>query len=125
MAASKRTFRDNAFRTSRRRYAARPRFSAHAGGPMLRRMNPGRASMIATIVSPRLMRIGGGSVGQIAEVLGMFGLSRPLVVTDRWMLSSGTVTRCLDPLRAAGLAPQVFAETVPDPTDTVIEAGAA
>jgi alcohol dehydrogenase class IV len=81
--------------------------------------------MIATIVSPRLMRIGGGSVGQIAEVLGLFGLSRPLVVTDPWMLSSGMVDRCLDPMRAAGLDPAVFAETVPDPTDTVIEAGVA
>jgi alcohol dehydrogenase class IV len=81
--------------------------------------------MISSIVSPRLMRVGGGSVGQIAEVLALFGLSRPLLVTDPWMVSSGTVDRALAPLRAAGLAPAVFSETVPDPTDTVIEAGVA
>ena len=82
--------------------------------------------MTATIVSPRLMRIGGGSVAQAAEVLALFGLARPLVVTDPWMVSSGTVERALlAPLRAAGIAFDLFSDTVPDPTDTVIEAGAA
>jgi len=80
---------------------------------------------VATIVSPRLMRIGGGAVNQVAEVLAQFGLSRPLVVTDPWMASSGTVERCLLPLRKAGIVAQVFSDTVPDPTDTVIEAGVA
>lgn len=80
---------------------------------------------VATIVSPRLMRIGGGSVNQVAEVLTQFGLFRPLVVTDPWMVTSGTVERCLEPLRIAGIAAQVFSDTVPDPTDTVVEAGAA
>ena len=37
-------------------------------------------------------------------------------------MSSGTVEKALAPLRAAGMAPAVFADTVPDPTDTVIEA---
>jgi alcohol dehydrogenase class IV len=81
--------------------------------------------MIASIVSPRLIRVGGGAVGQVAEVLAAFGLSRPLVVSDPWMVSSGTIDKALTPLRAAGLAPAIFAETVPDPTDTVIEAGVA
>jgi alcohol dehydrogenase class IV len=80
--------------------------------------------MIASYVSPRAIRIGGGAVGQVAELLAQFGLRKPLVVTDPWMVSSGTVEKALAPLRAAGMAPQVFSETVPDPTDTVIEAGA-
>ncbi|WP_376087840.1 iron-containing alcohol dehydrogenase [Roseomonas sp. CCTCC AB2023176] len=79
--------------------------------------------MQVQLVSPRLILSGGGSVARIAEVLESLGLSRPLVVTDPWMVSSGTVNRCLDPLRKAGLHPQVFSDTVPDPTDTVIEAG--
>ena len=50
---------------------------------------------------------------------------RPLVVTDPFMVSSGHVRHCLDPLAAAGIAGRVFSDTVPDPTDTVIEAGVA
>ncbi len=33
--------------------------------------------------------------------------------------------RCLDPLEAAGLTCAVFSDTIPEPTDTVIEAGVA
>jgi len=73
--------------------------------------------------SPRLLLMAAGAVRQIADVLGKFGLSRPLVVTDPFMVSSGHVRRCLDPLAAAGLVVSVFSDTVPDPTDTVIEAG--
>jgi alcohol dehydrogenase class IV len=73
--------------------------------------------------SPRLLLVSAGAVRQIAEVLAKFGLSRPLVVTDPFMVSSGHVRNCLDPLTAAGLTVSVFSDTVPDPTDTVIEAG--
>ena len=81
--------------------------------------------MIASLVSPRLMVVGGGAVAQIAELLGKLGLSRPLVVTDPFMVSSGLVQRCLGPLAAAGLVADVFSDTVPEPTDTVVEAGVA
>ncbi len=81
--------------------------------------------MVATVVSPRMMRIGGGAVAQAAEVLGALGLARPMVVTDPFMVSSGLVRRLLDPLAAAGITPPVFSDTVPDPTDTVVEAGVA
>lgn len=81
--------------------------------------------MVATIVSPRIMRIGGGAVAQVAEVLASLGLARPFVVTDPFMVSSGLARRVLDPLEAAGIAAPVFSDTVPDPTDTVVEAGVA
>ena len=35
------------------------------------------------------------------------------------------VEQVLEPLRAAGLVPTIFADTVSDPTDIVIETGAA
>jgi alcohol dehydrogenase class IV len=77
------------------------------------------------VVAPRLMQVGGGSVAEVARVLAKFALTRPLVVTDPFMVSSGLLRRCLDPLEAAGLQPGVFSDTVPEPTDTVVEAGVA
>ena len=79
--------------------------------------------MTAMIASPRVMLVGGNSVDEIASVLARFGLRRPLVVTDPYMVSSGLVRRCIDPLEAAGLDVRVWSETVPEPTDEVIEAG--
>ncbi len=79
--------------------------------------------MITPFVSPRLLLVGGGAVAKLGEVLQQLGFSKPLVVTDPWMVSSGTVEKAYAPLRAAGIYPAVFSDTVPDPTDTVIEAG--
>jgi alcohol dehydrogenase class IV len=81
--------------------------------------------MSFSLVAPRMVLVGGGSVAEVASVLQKFGLSRPLVVTDPFMVSSGLVRRCIDPLLAAGMAPTVFSDTVPEPTDTVIEKGVA
>jgi alcohol dehydrogenase class IV len=80
---------------------------------------------IVNIAAPRMMLVGGGAIRQLPEVLAKFGLSRPLVVTDPFMVSSGMVRHCLDPLAEAGIAVTVFSDTVSDPTDTVIEAGVA
>ncbi|MGE4045205.1 MAG: iron-containing alcohol dehydrogenase [Acetobacteraceae bacterium] len=82
-------------------------------------------AVTANIASPRMLLVAGGAVKQVAEVLGKFGLSRPLVVTDPIMVKLGLVRRCLDPLEAAGIQYSVFSDTVPEPVDTVIEAGVA
>ncbi len=80
--------------------------------------------MVATVTMPRLLHIGAGAVGEIATVLGRLGLKSPLIVTDGFMVSSGTLAKVTDRLDRAGLAWRVFSDTVPDPTDTVVEAGA-
>jgi alcohol dehydrogenase class IV len=83
----------------------------------------GETTMDMTFAAPRFMQIGGGGVRQVAALLGKLGLSRPLVVTDPFMVSSGLVQTCLEPLAAAGIGVTVFSATIPEPTDTVVEAG--
>ena len=81
--------------------------------------------MTVSIVSPRLLLIGGGCVGELAGVLGKLLLRRPLLVTDPYMVSSGLLGRATTPLADAGIAYAVFSETVPEPTDQVVQAGVA
>ncbi len=79
----------------------------------------------ATFSAPRHLLIAPGAVRQLPEVLAKFGLSRPLIVSDPVMVATNLIARALDPLTAAGLHPEIFADTVSDPTDTVVEAGVA
>ncbi|WP_338467911.1 iron-containing alcohol dehydrogenase [Novosphingobium sp. ZN18A2] len=74
---------------------------------------------------PRVIRIGGGALAELPQALEQCGLSRPFVVTDRFLVEHGYLDRLLEPLRAAGLSAQVFADTVPDPTVAVVEAALA
>ncbi len=79
--------------------------------------------MIATITMPRLLYIGGGAIAEVTTALAKLGASRPLIVTDHFMESSGILARLTDRLDAARIAWQVFSDTVPDPTTVVVEAG--
>ncbi len=81
--------------------------------------------MSFTLVAPRSIVVGGGAVAEIASLLGKFGLSRPLVVTEANMVSSGLLARCLDPLARAGVRYSVFSGAVCEPTDVSVEAGVA
>lgn len=80
---------------------------------------------MASIALPRIMRVGGGAVDEVGEVVAGLGLARPLVVTDKFLVGTGAVDRMVAQLEAAGLHPAVFAETVPDPTTASLEAGVA
>lgn len=81
--------------------------------------------MIATITMPRLLYIGGGAIAEATTALARLGVRRPLIVTDRFMASSGMLAQLTDRLDAAGIAWQAFSDTVPDPTTEVVEAGVA
>ncbi len=80
--------------------------------------------MVATILVPPIMEIGGGAVQRLGVVLARLGVQRPLLVTDPYMRDSGLADRVLTGLRSAGIDAGLFADTVPDPTTGVIAAGA-
>ncbi len=79
----------------------------------------------ALITHPRLMAIGAGAHAEVAGVMAKIGFSRPLIVTDGYMVESGVLDRIAGVLDAAGIAWSAFSDTVPDPTTDVVEAGAA
>ncbi len=80
---------------------------------------------VAQISLPRIFRIGGGASRELPQVLAMLGLSRPLIVTDGFLVGQGWVARIEDELKAAGMTCRVFADTVPDPTIASVDAGVA
>ncbi len=81
--------------------------------------------MIATVILPRLMMIGGGALKELPDLLGRVGVKHPLIVSDPYMKSSGVLERLTGLLDAAHIAYATFTDTVPDPTTDVVEAGTA
>ncbi len=75
--------------------------------------------------SPRIIEIGGGTVAKAAELLARLGLSYPLIVTDPFMVSSGMIERLTGPLTEAGVKFGIFSDTIPEPTDIIIDTGVA
>lgn len=74
---------------------------------------------------PRILRVGGGVSRELASLLGTLGLSRPLIVTDRFLRDSGRADALLGDLQAAGIAARIFADTMPEPTAASIESARA
>jgi alcohol dehydrogenase class IV len=70
------------------------------------------------------MAIGGGALAELPSMLARLGLTRPLIVTDPFLVSSGHLERATGYLDRAVIAWKVFSDTVPDPTTAVVETGA-
>ena len=65
--------------------------------------------MSAGVTLPRIVRLGGGGVRDLPEVLSLLGISRPLFVADPYFADSPV-------LHAAAMDRPVFTGVVPDPT---------
>ena len=72
--------------------------------------------MVAAINLPRILRVGAGASAQLVATLGELGLSRPLLVTDPFMIECGYCRQLQIPLDEAGITCGLFADCVPDPT---------
>ena len=70
---------------------------------------------------PRYMQIGKGSLNQLPEILSIIGSVKSLlIVTDKQMVKFGYVKKLQEILTKAGFKSNVFDDTIPDPTDTVV-----
>jgi alcohol dehydrogenase class IV len=79
--------------------------------------------MPATITAPRLISIGGGALTELPGILESLGLARPLVVTDPYIRGCGILDRTTALLDRGGISLSIFADTVSDPTTTVVDEG--
>ncbi len=70
---------------------------------------------------PRYMQIGKGSLNQLPEIIRIIGSVKSLlIVTDKQMVKFGYVKKLQELLDKEGFKSNVFDETIPDPTDTVV-----
>ena len=77
----------------------------------------------ANINLPRILRVGAGASQELVATLSQLGLSRPLLITDPFMIECGYAERLQAPLQEAGVSFGLFGDCVPDPTtDSVYQA---
>ncbi|MCR9106658.1 MAG: iron-containing alcohol dehydrogenase [Gammaproteobacteria bacterium] len=77
---------------------------------------------VANINLPRILRVGGGASGELAQTLAELGLSGPLFITDPFLVQCGYLEALEQQLTEARLEYGVFADCVPDPTTDSVEA---
>ena len=81
--------------------------------------------MSHTIVLPRIMEIGRDASQKLPAVLNSLAVTKPLIITDKMMVQLGYVDKIQALLAAVDIVADVFDDTVPEPTDSSIEAGVA
>ena len=79
--------------------------------------------MAIEVLFPSIIKIGGGAIAEASAILKRLEVSRPLIVTDAYLMRSGLPDALRHQLENAGLACHIFSETVPDPTTEAVASG--
>ena len=70
---------------------------------------------------PRYLQIGKGSLNELPEIIKILGsINSLLIVTDKQMVKFGYVKKLQEILSKDGIKSDIFDDTIPDPTDTVV-----
>jgi len=77
----------------------------------------------AEIQIPSIIKFGAGLLAEVPEVVRRLGCKNPMIVTDQFMVKQGGPGLLAGHLQRAGLACEIFADTVPDPTSDAIANG--
>ncbi|WP_159124382.1 iron-containing alcohol dehydrogenase [Acinetobacter variabilis] len=79
--------------------------------------------MSYSINLPRIMQVGKNARSHLPEILNSLGAKRPLIITDKIMVSLGYIDQIQNLLKAENIESDYFDETIPEPTSASIEAG--
>ena len=79
--------------------------------------------MSHSINLPRIMQVGKNARSYLPEILNSLGAKRPLIITDKMMVSLGYIDQIQNLLKAENIESDYFDETIPEPTSASIEAG--
>ena len=72
---------------------------------------------------PTAIRFGAGRIAELGEACAAAGISRPLLVTDRGLVTLPITVRAREIMAAAGLGDAIFAEVDPNPNEINLAAG--
>ncbi|WP_181210402.1 iron-containing alcohol dehydrogenase [Psychrobacter sp. D2] len=79
--------------------------------------------MSHSILLPRIMEIGRDACQGLPTILDSLGIKKPLIITDDMMVKLGYVDNVQAILKEVNITADVFSDTVPEPTESSIEAG--
>lgn len=69
--------------------------------------------MSHSILLPRIMEVGGDACQKLPSVLNSLNVKKPLIITDKMMVTLGYVEQIQTILAAVGIKADVFDDTVP------------